>query len=187
MACAYDTQAMWIRLMTFALWLAVGVSAVVWLMPWLGPASPANRAGTLALAEQAPVPPADWSGLLSPAAPTAPPARAGSDDPGLRLLGVAGPVRPSGQGVALLSVGGQAARAFKPGDAVDATRVVLEVTAHTVKIGPPDGAPGGAPRVTLEVPRLPPAATGVPSTGAAGASAGAGAGANAAAAPPPRP
>lgn len=71
-----------------------------------------------------------------------------SDAPGLRLVGVAGPVRPSAQGVALLSVGGQPARAYKPGDAVDATRVVLEVTAHTVKIGPA----GGASSVTLEAP-----------------------------------
>ncbi|MFM8796759.1 MAG: hypothetical protein ACKOFK_08460, partial [Betaproteobacteria bacterium] len=97
-------------------------------------------------------------GLLSPAAPAAPLGRAVSDAPGLRLLGVAGPVRPSAQGVALLSVGGQPARAYKPGDAVDATRVVLEVTAHTVKIGPP----GGATSVTLEAPLLPPAATGRP-------------------------
>lgn len=155
LACAYDTQAMGIRLMTFALWLAVGVSALAWLMPWIGPASPTNRTGTLALAEQASVPPADWSGLLSPAAPAAPLGRAVSDAPGLRLVGVAGPVRPSAQGVALLSVGGQPARAYKPGDAVDATRVVLEVTAHTVKIGPA----GGASSVTLEAPRLPPAAT----------------------------
>jgi general secretion pathway protein C len=81
-----------------------------------------------------------------------------SDASRFRLVGVAAPVRASGQGVAILSVDGTPPRAFKPGDAVDDARVVIEVSAHTVKIGPR----GGPPNLVLQVPLLPPPATGVP-------------------------
>jgi general secretion pathway protein C len=89
---------------------------------------------------------------VRPAVPVA------SDASRFRLVGVAAPVRASGQGVAILSVDGTPPRAFKPGDAVDDARVVIEVSAHTVKIGPR----GGPPNLVLQVPLLPPPATGVP-------------------------
>lgn len=149
---------MWVKFLTFALWLGVGASALAWLMPrWGAPAQPAVPPA-VAVPAQPSAPPADWSALWSsPAAspgPTAPTMEAAR----IRLVGVAGPVRPSSQGVALLSLDGQTPRAYRPGDRVDEQRVVLEVTAHTVKIG----EAGGPASLTLEAPRLPPPATGRP-------------------------
>lgn len=158
MARAYDTQVMWIRFVTFALWLAVAASAVAWIMPWIKPkaAEPAGPAGVVSV-ENA-VPPADWSPLLTRAPAVAEAAPLATDASRFRLVGVAGPLRASGQGVALLSIDGKPPRAFRPGEVVDGTRVVMEVSAHTVKIG----APGGPPSLTLQAPLLPPPATGVP-------------------------
>jgi hypothetical protein len=149
---------MWIKFWTFVLWLGVGASALGWLMPWWGaPAQPA-AAPAVAVPAQLPVPPADWSALWSRPAASSSPSVPPMEAAGIRLVGVAGPVRPSGQGVALLSVDGQTPRAYQPGDRIDEQRVVLEVTAHTVKIG----EAGGPASLTLQAPRLPPPATGRP-------------------------
>lgn len=156
---AYDTQAMWIRFVTFALWLVVGATAVAWIMPWVKPAATPAVGAAVTVAMDTVVPPADWSPLLtrSPAGPAAAPVAA--DASRFRLLGVAGPLKAQGnQGVALLSIDGKPARAFRPGEAVDGARVVMEVSAHTVKIG----VPGAPPSLTLQAPLLPPPATGVP-------------------------
>ncbi|MBM3388189.1 MAG: hypothetical protein FJY26_01585 [Betaproteobacteria bacterium] len=144
--------------MTFALWLAVGASAVAWLMPWLGPRPQSDTRGATAVPAQPTVAPARWSVLGNSVAASADAATATVQESRIRLVGVAGPVRASGQGVALLSLDGQAARAFRPGDPVDGSRVVLEVTGHAVTIGPP----GGPPSVSLQAPLLPPPATGRP-------------------------
>ena len=159
--CAYDTQAMWIRFATFAVWLGVGASAVYWVMPWVGPESKQQQPAVPVAVQQA-VAPADWSPLLSRAAPVSDGAPALPESARFRLVGVAGPLRASGQGVALLSIDGQAPRAFKPGERVDGSRVILEVSAHTVKIG----VPGGPPSLTLQAPLMPPPATGVPAPAA---------------------
>lgn len=152
---------MWVRFVTFGLWLGVGASAVAWVMPWLSPASP--QATATAVAVSAPVPPADWSPLLTRSPTGTEPVMAAPDSARFRLVGVAGPLKSSGQGVALLSIDGKPARAFRPGELVEGQRVVLEVTAHTVRIGPP----GGPANLTLQAPLLPPPATGVPAGQAA--------------------
>lgn len=150
---------MWTLFLTFALWLAVGASAVAWIMPGMMPRADQTSGRLLPGGVAHAVPAADWSPLLTSGAPAAPAAAAvASDASRFRLVGVAAPVRPSGHGVAILSLDGQPPRAFKTGDPVDDARVVLEVSAHTVKIGPR----GGAPSLVLQAPLLPPAATGVP-------------------------
>ena len=147
-----------IRLVTFSLWLAVGASAVAWFLPWLNTAPADPSLAPAPVAAEAPVQAADWSSVLArkpsgPAQATAP-----SDASRFRLVGVAGPARASSQGVALLSIDGKPAQAYRPGEAVDGPRVVLEVTAHTVKIG----LPGGPANLVLQAPLLPAPATGVP-------------------------
>lgn len=149
---------MWIKLVTFALWLGVGASALAWLMPWWGAPAQPTVPPTVAMPSTPSAPPADWSTLWSRPAASAGPAAATAEAARVRLVGVAGPVRASSQGVALLSVDGQTPRAYRPGDRIDEQRVVLEVTAHTVKIG----QPGGTTSLTLEAPKLPPPATGRP-------------------------
>lgn len=81
-----------------------------------------------------------------------------SDASRFRLVGVAGPLKASGQGVALVSIDGKPARAFTTGEQVEGQRIVLEVTAHTVKIG----LKGAPPSLILQAPLLPPPSTGVP-------------------------
>ncbi len=149
---------MWIRFVTFALWLAVGASAVAWIMPWMTPRADQAPGRLLPAGVAHTVPPADWSPVLTGAPDAQPAMPVASDASRFRLVGVAAPVRASGQGVAILSVDGKPPRAFKPGDAVDDARVVIEVSAHTVKIGPR----GGPPNLVLQAPLLPPPATGVP-------------------------
>ena len=62
------------------------------------------------------------------------------------------------QGVALIAVDGKTARAFRVGAVVDGDLVVQQVQPRAVAIGPR----GGQVAVSLELPALPPPATGVP-------------------------
>jgi general secretion pathway protein C len=149
---------MWIRFVTFFVWLAVGASAVAWMLPMFRPAPGGAAPGASSMALDGGIPPADWSALLTRAPAAAEPPPVAADASRFRLVGVAGPLRASGQGVALLSIDGKAPRALRTGEVVEGNRVVLEVTAHTVKIG----VPGGPPTLTLQAPLLPPPATGVP-------------------------
>ena len=57
-----------------------------------------------------------------------------------------------------MSIDGKPPRALRAGDVLEGGLLVMEVTAHTVKLGPP----GGPATLTLQVPLLPPPATGVP-------------------------
>jgi general secretion pathway protein C len=86
------------------------------------------------------------------------------------LLGVmapkAGPkAEASGQGVALIAVDGKPAKAFAVGARLDNDLVLQAVSLRTASIGPPEG---GVVSVKLEIPLLPPPATGtLPPGGAA--------------------
>ena len=158
---AYDTQTMWIRFVTFAVWMVAAASAAAWLLPQWRSASGADGSSPAPVAMERGVPPADWGPALthpqaSPGA-AAPPTDAALDAARFKLVGVAGPLKPNGQGVALLSVDGKPAQAYAVGEQVAPQRVVQEVSAHMVRIG----VPGGAPTVTLQVPLLPPPAEGV--------------------------
>ncbi len=155
---AYDTQTMWSRLLTFFVWLAVGASVVAWALPMMrsAPGTPQPVSGRVA--PDAPVPVADWSALFGRGAAASAALPVAAQANRFRLVGVAGPVRPSGPGVALVSIDGKPPRALRAGDVLEGGLLVMEVTAHTVKLGPP----GGPATLTLQVPLLPPPATGVP-------------------------
>jgi general secretion pathway protein C len=94
-----------------------------------------------------------------------------------KLLGVvaAPPAVSRAQGVALIAVDGKMARAFRVGAAVDGDLVLQSVQPRAVSIGPR----GSEARVSLELPPLPPPATGVPGEAVSAAPA--------AVAPPPTP
>lgn len=82
-----------------------------------------------------------------------------------QLLGVVAPKGAStgGQGVALIAVDGQPAKAFRVGAVVDGDLVLREVRQRGADLGPRTGDT----RVALEVPPLAPAATGsLPPAGA---------------------
>ena len=155
-----------LRIVTLLVWMAVGAGAVGW---WLAGAALMRVSDhPVPVAPTAVVPPADWASALGPMG--ADPARAPA--PGamaqasrLRLVGVAGPVRSDARsGVALLSVDGAAARAYRVGQVVDGQWTVLEITAHEVRLGPERGPAS----LTLQTPLLPPAATGTMAAGATG-------------------
>ena len=151
-----------IRFVTFLLWLAAAATAVAWALPWVRPSAAPDGAAPVAVALEDVVPPADWGPLLTrdqgaSAADTA--AMAGAADAaGFKLVGVAGPLAPNGRGVALLSVDGKPAQAYREGESIDGQRVVQQVVAHTVRIG----MPGGPPALTLQAPLLPPPASAAP-------------------------
>ncbi len=149
-----------VRLVAFLVWAAVAASAAYWGLR-LGStpsALPATvqpvAAGTLrgdlgrlfALPADAPTP---------EAAAAPPPALAAR----FQLLGVMAPRpgdKPSTQGVALVGIDGKPPRPYRVGAPVDGELVLLAVTQRGASFGPT----GGAPSFQLELPPLPPPATG---------------------------
>lgn len=171
---------MQIRLLTFGVWALVAASATFWGLrlsvqgaPW-----PAQTQ----LPQRSPVLGGDLQRLLGVTAsdeePEAPDDAAGR----FQLLGVVAPRanEASPEGVALISVGGQAAKAWRTGAVVEGDTVLLAVTRRGAQLGPrggpatieltlPDparsaapalaagvargfGAPGGAGQVAGQVP-----------------------------------
>jgi general secretion pathway protein C len=82
-----------------------------------------------------------------------------------RLVGVVAPKSPRRlEGLALIAVDGKPAKAYRVGAAIDGNLVLQSVHARGAALG----MRGGPPDLTLELPALPPPATGVPGGVAAG-------------------
>ena len=148
-----------VRLLSFVIWAAVAASAVFWALR-LSAASPVAPAYTVAVAPAA-APRGDLTRVLG-AAPVRP--LAGAAVPvanalssRFKLLGVAAP-RQGGDrvGLALIAVDGKPARSFAVGAAVDGDLMLQSVHARGARLG----ARNAAAQVTLELPPLPPPATG---------------------------
>lgn len=148
------------RLITLSVWILVGWTALsLGLRLW--PQGQQAPAGAPASLTERP-PPADLSKLLGAAAVTAsvdaeppPPPEASR----FQLLGVVAPRQPALQtreGVALLSVDGGPARAFRVGQTVDGRFSLLRVDARGAGLGDQ-----GQVSMELSLPALPPPATGV--------------------------
>jgi len=73
-----------------------------------------------------------------------------------QLTGVMAPKVPGQQGIALIAVDGKMPRAYRVGAPIDGELVLQSVSLRTASIG----ATSGAPAVVLELPVLPPPATG---------------------------
>lgn len=158
------------RVAALLVWALVAGTAAFWALRLSARSLPVPPQA--ALAQAAAPAAASWSRLLgaepvAPAAAEAPPPP--PESARFQLLGLAAP-RGAGQGgVALIAVDGKPARAFRSGAAVDGDLVVQSLQLRSVALGPR----GGAPRLTLELPMMPPPATGKPggATAAVGAAA----------------
>ena len=145
------------RLSAFVIWGLVAASVAFWGLRLLV-RSPQAPIHTVAVGDE-PVARGDVSRLLG-APPVESVASTAATSPQLsarfRLTGVMAPKVPSAQGVALIAVDGKLPRAFKVGASVDGELVLQGVSLRTASIGPAQGAPA----VVLELPPLPPPATG---------------------------
>jgi len=163
-----------VRLLSFVIWAAVAASAMFWALR-LAASSPVAPAYTVAVSGTG-APRGDLTRVFG-AAPVR--QTAGGVVPvesplssRFRLLGVAAP-RQGGDrtGLALIAVDGKPARSYAVGAAVDGELLLQSVHPRGARLG----ALGAAAQVTLELPALPPPATGsfplaqapVPSTGLA--------------------
>jgi general secretion pathway protein C len=155
------------RLVAFAVWAAVGISAVFWGLR-LGASSPAAPAHTVAIAAAA-APRGDLTRLLG-AAPVRESAAVVVNPLAsrFRLLGVAAP-RQGGDraGLALIAVDGKPARSYAVGAPIDGDLVLQSVHARGARLG----AQGAEVRLTLDLSVPPPAATGCLPVAPAGAAA----------------
>jgi len=148
-----------VRLLAFVIWAAVAASAMFWVLR-LGASSPAAPAHTVAVGA-ANAPRGDLTRLFGAApAREAKGAAVVLESPlssRFRLLGVAAP-RQGGDrsGLALIAVDGKPARSYAVGSAVEGELVLQSVHTRGARLG----ARGAAAQVTLELPALPPPATG---------------------------
>lgn len=143
------------RLSAFLIWALVAASITFWGLRLLvrGPTVPAYAVS----AGEAVVASGDLSRLLG-----APPVTESAVAPSpqissrFRLAGVMAPRPPATQGIALIAVDGNLPRAFHVGANVDEGLVLQSVSLRTAAIGPVQGNAA----VVLELPPLPPPATG---------------------------
>ena len=148
-----------VRVLAFVIWAAVAASAMFWALRLVA-SSPAAPPHTVAVAAAA-APRGDLARVLG-AAPVRTVAGTAVvvESPlasRFRLLGVAAP-RQGGDrnGLALIAVDGKPARGYAVGAAVDGELVLQSVHTRGAKLG----ARGAAAQVSLDLPALPPAATG---------------------------
>ncbi len=156
---------MLLRTLTFLVWAAVAGAGVFWgakllakplpVPPQATVASPAT-AGGVAVADLARLLGAEPVAVVAAAAPPPPEASR------FQLLGVVaskgGRAEAGRSGVALIALDGKPPRAYRTGAVFDGGLVLQQVLARSVAIGPA----GGPASLTLELPPLPPAATGMP-------------------------
>lgn len=155
-------------MLAFGVWAAVAAVAAYWGLK-LG-ARPLAVPTQAAVAGPSRAADADLTRLFG-AAPAAAVAEAAPPPPEsarFQLLGVAAPrdprpgagpdAAPAAGGVALIALDGKPPRAYRTGAVIDGDLVLQAVVARGVSIGPR----GGAALVSLELPPLPPPATGVP-------------------------
>jgi general secretion pathway protein C len=151
------------RLAAFVTWALVAATTVYWgLKLFVTPPAAPPHAGAVAaaplrgdLARVFGAPPADEG----PAAVVPPP-----EASRFQLIGVAAPrAGTTGPGVALIAVDGKPPRPYRVGALVDGDWHLQTISARGVSLGPT----GGTPAVQLELPLLPPPATGsLPPAGA---------------------
>lgn len=147
------------RWWAFGTWALVAASLLFWGLRLLAPATPAPPHTQVATAGAGPR--GDLTRLLGvDAAPTATAEPEEEPSPEASRFQLVGVVAPRGgsvsQGVALISVDGQAAKAYRVGAAVEGDTVLHSVKQRSALLGPR----GQAANVTLEIPPPEPAATG---------------------------
>jgi general secretion pathway protein C len=148
------------RFAAFVIWAAVAASIVFWALR-LGTRPLAVPAHTQLVSAASGVD-ADLSRLFGSDAPAVPPSAAMAPavqaDARFRLVGVVAARTPAAaaEGLALIATDGKPAKAYRVGTAVDGEMVLLAVHARGASLGP-RGQPA---QVALELPALPPPASG---------------------------
>ena len=167
-----DNRRMLARLAAFVIWSLVAATAVFWLLRFAAK-SPVAPPYAVAVGKSAPMR-GDLTRLFGAApvvavlAETVPEATSR-----FKLVGVMAPKREGaaelpGHGLALIAVDGKPAKAFTVGSRLDNDLVLQSVGHRSASIGPSQGERS----VLLELPALPPPATGVlPGPGAPAAAA----------------
>lgn len=148
------------RLVSFVIWALVAATVVFWGLRLLvrAPTAPIHAIVPGDLAESH----ADLTRLLGAApVPVAAEVAAPEASSRFRLLGIMAPKSHQephpGQGLALLVIDGKLPRAYAVGARVDGDLVLQSVGPRTANLGPQTGAA----TIRLELPLLPPAATGM--------------------------
>ena len=151
------------RWWAFGLWALVAASAVFWALKLVKPAPPTPPQATVVAATSGLQ--GDLARVLGADAPDEVDApEQAPESSRFALVGVVASKFSAGTGVALISVDGQPAKAFRVGAAVDGDTVLQAVRQREATLGPR----GGDARFTLDIPPPPPAATGtLPAPGAA--------------------
>lgn len=160
------------RWLTFVVWALVAAAATAWGLRLLARPEPVPAQAQVAaprlaagadMARLFGAPPPEPVAVVAQAAP--PPAERAR----FQLVGVlaAQPSAARAQGVALIAVDGKQARAYRVGHRIDGEMALLEVRPRGVEIG----VPKGASSISLELPALPPPATGIPGGSSATAAA----------------
>ncbi len=146
------------RWLAFLIWALVAATAVAWLLRLS--VSPQAVPATAVSVDNAGSFRKDWTRLFGAPAPEAAKVEAAISPLAsrLKLIGLVAPRVQAGStnGLALISVDGKPARAYRVGASVDGDLVVQSVHARAVDVGPR----GAASAVTLELPPLAAAATG---------------------------
>jgi general secretion pathway protein C len=143
------------RLSAFVIWALVAASAVFWGLR-LFVSAPGAPAYTVAVGDTAPTR-ADVTRLFgAPAVVAAPSVAVPAASSRFQLTGVMAPRKAGGPGIALIAVDGKTPRAYRVGAAIDRDLVVQSVSHRSVSLGPARGEAS----VVLEMPPLPPPATG---------------------------
>jgi general secretion pathway protein C len=146
------------RWLAFVIWGAVAASAVFWALRLFvhAPAAPGHTVTVSTAAALR----GDLTRLFG--ADARPALASAAQSPGAesryQLLGVVASrsQRDGAQGLALIAVDGKPARAYGVGAAVDGETVLQSVSARGAALGPK----GGVASIALEIPALPPPATG---------------------------
>jgi general secretion pathway protein C len=148
------------RWVAFLTWAAVAAGSVYWVLKLAVSPSPLPAHAQVAAAGARLS--GDLQRVLGAGAPAVAPASeaaaAPPPDPRFALLGVVAPRpgTPAREGLALIAVDDQPARAFRVGSAIEGPLVLLTVSARGASLGPR----GGPPSVVLELPEMPGPATG---------------------------
>jgi len=166
----HDNRRMFARLSAFVIWSLVAATGVFWVLR-LSASPPAVPPYAVAVGNAVAVR-GDLSRLFG--APQRAPsvAQAMPEAPSrFKLIGVMAPGPKTaqaevGQGLALIAVDGKPAKPFAVGASLDSNLVLQSVGLRTASIGPAQGTRS----VLLELPALPPPATGTPGVAATGAS-----------------
>jgi general secretion pathway protein C len=149
------------RLSAFLIWAIVAASVTFWALHFFVSA-PAAPPYTLLVADSGPAR-VDLTRLLgAPPVATVASLVVPAISSRFQLTGVMAPKVPGAEGIALIAVDGKMPRAFRIGAPIDGELVLQSVSLRSAAIGPLRGAPA----VVLELPVLPPPATGsLPSLG----------------------